>query len=560
MTEGSARVGPKPWWRLVLVNRYVPYAVVIVLCALSPLLPHKTHPDPAWWGAAGVTIVLSLGLVAESTQRPHLEWLAAAGPLLFILAVQLLRNADGNSAAGFSSLLYLPMLWFAFYGKRYQLVLSIIGGACVLVLPIVIVGAPQYPASAWRGTALFLLVFAAVGPLVQYLLQRNAEATAALSLSETQFRAAFDDAPVGTLLSRIGGEDDRRILSVNRALCAMLGRLPAELVGHEVYEFVHPDDRETVRRRRVSLTNGDWVPRAEQRLLHKSGRTVWVSMSFSVIHDTDGNPLHIISQAEDITARREADKALLDSLESEREAAELARAAAKSRRDIVSGISHDLRTPITSAAGFAELLAEGDAGELNDEQATMLATVRRSLDRIAAIVDDLLALSRTDQETAPRSDLIDIGDVVDSAVRSISLQAIERGLALRYTNEIHGVMVHGDATRLDRALSNLLSNAVKFTPADGAIAVLARCGRDAVEIEVTDTGIGIPAEDVERVFDQYFRSNAATHEIPGTGLGLAIVHAVAQQHGGTVTVSSELGSGTTFTLTVPLASPAGMAS
>ena len=540
-------------WRRLVINRYFPYGVVIVLSALSPALPHKTTPVGWWWLAAAADIVVTFALMWASAMRPQVEWLATLAPLMLLPGIQWLRNCDGNSTAGFSSLVYLPVIWFALYGKRYQVILAVIGGFCVQLLPIFIVGSPQYPASAWRGTTLFLLVLATVGPLVHYLIQRTAAVNAALSLSETQFRAAFDDAPVGTLLSRIGGEDDRKILSVNRALCAMLGRTPDELVGHEIFEFIHPADRETVGERRLSLAAGDRVPPAEQRLLHRSGRTVWVSMSFSVIRDDDGNPLHIISQAEDITTRREADRALLNSLETERQAAELARVAAKARRDIVSGISHDLRTPITSAAGFAELLAEGDAGPMNPEQETMLSTVRRNLDRVAAIVDDLLALSRTDQEAAPRREAVDLGEVVESAVRSISLQASERGLELRYVNELAGVRVNGDATRLDRAIANLLSNAVKFTPPDGSVAITALRDGPKATIEVSDTGIGIPPDDLDKVFDQYFRSSEARDEIDGTGLGLAIVHAVAEQHGGTVSVQSEVGKGTTFTLVLPVA-------
>ena len=541
------------WWRRLVFNRYAPFALVIVLSALSPALPHKVHPNSAWWSAAALVIVLVFVLMWASSRRPDISWLATLGPLVFILAVQLLRNADGNSTAGFTSLIYLSVIWFALYGRRYQLILAVIGGWCVQILPVLIVGAPEYPASGWRGIVLFLLVLSTVGPLVQLLVQRTSEANAALALRESQFRAAFDDAPVGTLLSQIGGAGDRRILSVNRALCAMLGRSSDELVGHELDEFVHPDDRETVRRRRPSPTGGDWVPRTEQRLLHKSGRTVWVSISFSVIRGEDGTPLHLIGQAEDITARREADRDLLDSLEAEREAAEAARSAAKARRDIVSSISHDLSTPITSAAGFAELLAEGDAGRLNPDQANMLATVRHNLGRVATIVDDLLALSRTDQEAAPRVDLVDIGEVVDSAVQSISLQATERGVGLHYANDLRGMAVNGDASRLERALNNLFSNAVKFTAVDGSVSVTARRESDRAVIEIADTGIGIPAEDLARVFDQYFRSPSTRDDIAGTGLGLAIVHAVAQQHGGEVHVQSEVGTGTTFTLTLPLA-------
>jgi PAS domain S-box-containing protein len=541
-------------WRRLIANRYTPYQAVLILSALSPALPHKTDPNNVWWALAAVDLLLAALIGVWSAARPNVAWLATLGPLLVIPGIQWLRNADGNSAAGFSSLLYLPVIWFAFYGKRYQMVLAVVGAFCVQVLPIVLVGSPQYPASAWRGTTLFLLVIATIGPLVHELVNRSERASAALKVSETQFRAAFDDAPVGTLLSAIGGDGDRKILRVNRALSSMLGYKQGEMLGRDVLEFVYPDDAAALVTRRDVLAAGKHAPQAEQRLMHKSGRLVWVSTSFSVIHDDEGTPLHIVSQIEDISARRASDQALLDSIDAERAASERMQVAAKSQRDLVSGISHDLRTPITSASGFAELLAEGDAGELNGEQQSMLATVRRNLDRLAAIVDDLLALSRTDHEAAPRAEAVDLGDVVESAVQSISLQAIERGQRLSYTNQLLGVSINGDASRLDRALINLLSNAVKFTPQDGSISVSALVEKGNAVITVADSGIGIPEDELGKVFGQYFRASAARDQsIIGTGLGLAIVHAITEQHGGTIGVQSEVGVGTTFTMSLPLA-------
>jgi two-component system phosphate regulon sensor histidine kinase PhoR len=199
------------------------------------------------------------------------------------------------------------------------------------------------------------------------------------------------------------------------------------------------------------------------------------------------------------------------------------------------------------------LLADGDSGELKPEQSAMLATVQRNLQRIAAIVDDLLALSVTDREATPRTDLVDLGEVVNTVVNGISLQASERRLRLEYVNELGGVLANGDSSRLDRAIANLLSNALKFTPAGGTVSMRATSDGTTATIEVSDTGMGIPAEDVDRIFDQYFRSSAARDQIAGTGLGLAIVHAVAEQHGGDVCVRSEIGKGTTITLRLPVA-------
>jgi PAS domain S-box-containing protein len=533
----------------LFVSRYTPYLVVIVLCALSPALPNQMEPDNTWWTIAWANLIAMVLVGWAAARWPTLPWLATLAPLLLLPSIQWLRNTAGNASSGFTPLIFLPVIWFALYGRRRDVILAVVGGAAVQLLPIVFVGAPRYPASAWRGTTLFLVVLAFIGPLVHELVQRIQKSNATLAVTEKQFRAAFYDGPMGAALT---STDGRAILRVNQALCEILGRTAEEIVGHDMVEFTHPDDIESTRQRQEQLGNLPPGARVEKRYLHKSGRVVWVAIWFSVVRDRDGEPVSVIAQVEDISARQESDRTLLASLNTEREATTRMREIEIARRDLVSGVSHDLRTPITSAAGFAELLADEDIGPLNDEQRRMLGTVQRSLDRLTAIVDDLLTLSRTDQDSPSTFGPVDIGEIVDGAVQGVAVTAAARGHEMCYANKLGGVQISGDPARLDRALSNLLSNAIKFTPTDGRIGVRAELVAESAVIEVSDNGIGIADDELPHIFDQYYRTQRARDEsILGTGLGLAIVRAIAEQHAGTIEVVSELGAGTTFTLTLP---------
>jgi two-component system sensor histidine kinase BaeS len=147
----------------------------------------------------------------------------------------------------------------------------------------------------------------------------------------------------------------------------------------------------------------------------------------------------------------------------------------------------------------------------------------------------------------------DLEAVLQSAVDAVALQAMTRGQDLNVANELTGAIVAANALRIERVIVNLLTNAVKFTPEDGTITVTGRrTGGEAV-VEVTDTGIGISAEDQVRIFERFYRAADAQDSAPtGTGLGLAIAQTITTQYGGKLAVESEVGDGTTFTLTLPL--------
>lgn len=222
----------------------------------------------------------------------------------------------------------------------------------------------------------------------------------------------------------------------------------------------------------------------------------------------------------------------------------------------VSSTSHELRTPLTSIIGYVELLVAGEAGELGDEQRHFLEIVNRNCERLKRLVDDVLLVGRADADrlTLEPSE-VDLTELVRAEVASHEAAARLKGIVLRGDVQDGLPVITGDATRLTQMLDNLLANAIKFTPGGGTVTAELAGDDGQLRIAVADTGVGIPADEVPKVFDRFYRASTAT-AVSGTGLGLPIVQAIAEAHGGTVSVASDVGVGTTFTVELPVNPPA----
>ncbi|MFL5952592.1 MAG: ATP-binding protein [Gaiellaceae bacterium] len=221
--------------------------------------------------------------------------------------------------------------------------------------------------------------------------------------------------------------------------------------------------------------------------------------------------------------------------------------------DFVATVSHELRTPLTSMMGFLEMIREGEAGSLNDEQKRFLSIVYRSSERLQRLVGDLLFVARLDANGLQLHFVdVRVDDVVRESLESSA--ALARSRNVEAVGEIRQIPpVSGDRERLAQLVGNLISNALKFTPAGGRMTVRTFVDGSVAVIEVADTGIGIPRGEQDRLFQRFFRSSTATEQaIPGTGLGLVISKAIAEAHGGTISVSSEAGEGTCFRVELPL--------
>jgi two-component system, OmpR family, sensor histidine kinase SenX3 len=219
------------------------------------------------------------------------------------------------------------------------------------------------------------------------------------------------------------------------------------------------------------------------------------------------------------------------------------------RRDFVANISHELKTPV----GALALLAETLAGEEDAAVASRLAErIYVEAHRVGRTIDDLLELSRIEAEENPHRDLVPVADILDGAVDRMRPAADHKHIRLQVGDTSRHLMVHGDRRQLVSAVFNLLENAVKYSDEGSTVLIRARGDGANVDLQVEDHGMGIPARDLERVFERFYRVDRAhSRETGGTGLGLAIVRHVVNNHNGEVLVDSVEGEGTTFTLRLP---------
>ncbi len=223
------------------------------------------------------------------------------------------------------------------------------------------------------------------------------------------------------------------------------------------------------------------------------------------------------------------------------------------RRDFVANVSHELKTPVGALALLAETVE--DAADDPDAVRRFAGRMRQEAARLTNLVQDIITLSRIQAaEPVPDPTAVPLDAVIAEALDRCRMKANARGIALADVGD-RGLGVHGDEDLLITAIRNLLENAVAYSPERTRVVVTTRRAADRVEISVEDQGIGIPARDLQRIFERFYRVDPArSRATGGTGLGLAIVKHVMAAHGGTVTVRSVEGAGSTFTISLPLRS------
>lgn len=280
-------------------------------------------------------------------------------------------------------------------------------------------------------------------------------------------------------------------------------------------------------------------------LVAEDQRQSWTPAELSLTQHVLGILAHALIQGQLITGQQEVVERLK----------ELDRA----KSDFVATVNHELRTPLTSITGYLEMVQEGAGGEMPENASRMLQIVWRNTVRLRSLVEDMLTLSRMDSGSVGKVAPVDVGDVLEMVVTALSPMAVSQDVELIYDRPETPLMVLGDVHQLEQAYTNLASNAVKFTSEGGRTTITAEhAGPDGeqaagVVVQVRDTGIGIPASDIPRLFTRFFRAtNATAAAVPGTGLGLSIVQGVAEQHGGDLSVHSVEGEGTTMTLRLPV--------
>ncbi len=539
------------------------------------------------------------------------EWAWMIIPIGYIAVIAIIRDAQGGSHSGLVVVYLLPIVWLSLYGRRLHLLAGLFCLDLALLVPLLIVGPPNYPTLEWRQVAVMATVTTLVASTVYTVVsrdravladlagqsriaRRNArEADYARDRLETLLRAATGSAimgvdPAGTVTFFSAGAEQ------------MLGYLAAEVVGvRSIADFIDPaqidERRQTIDAMRTTLEPVDAETAAEVpwTATRKDGQQrrcvvrvrALPSPTPDLALDLDDDEFDqygadygesgVSDRAEsgettspasggyvvvaiDVTEREElaADRERLFAIQKEVtqsliEQNNRLRELTQMKDDVVATVSHELRTPITSIRGFIELLLDAQT-DLTDSQVRMLQTIDRNAEQLQRVSEDLLADPGAGRGLRVAFTELDLNQLAQEAVNSIMTSAAVSGIVLSIEPGDE-VPIFGDPTRLHQLLGNLLSNAIKFSPRGGRVHVIVDSVDSFARVQVLDEGPGIPEGERDQLFERFYRLASSTEMgVPGTGLGLAIAKSVAEAHEGFVDIVDTPGWSTTFRVFLPL--------
>jgi PAS domain S-box-containing protein len=377
---------------------------------------------------------------------------------------------------------------------------------------------------------------------------------------EREFRIMVEN--VSDIISIIGTEG--LILYKNPSVKSQLGYDPIDLIGENIFSFIHPDDKQMLINEYNGLIKKLYSSLVkEYRFKTKNNSWRILESKFNPILDENGSISCVIINSRDITERKQAEEELkvhrnnLEELIKERTfelmySREMSEAANRAKSEFIANMSHELRTPLNSIIGFSKLMKTGYNPDTYFEY---LENIINSGARLLEMINNILDLIKIDAgkikfEKRP----IRIDAILNTCLNIIKTKIETKNRIFEYTNDdtINSAIL-GDESRLEQMFLQLLSNTVKFTKDDGVIKINSRINNNSVEVDVTDNGIGIKKELQSQIFDAFYMGETGLlREKQGSGVGLSIVKKIIDAHNGSISVKSEEGKGTTFTITMPV--------
>ncbi len=369
-----------------------------------------------------------------------------------------------------------------------------------------------------------------------------------LLASEAKYRDLFENAddPMFTL------NEDGHFVALNTAGLKILGCATEEIIGTHISEWMTKESygitREVMKKRML----GEAVePPSIIEMICKNGEHRWVEGRSRLIKDGDRiTGFHGI--ARNITEKRRLEQQLEEYHNKLLKSYEELIEADRMKTEFVSNITHELLTPMTSIRGFTELLMDGTAGKINDKQKKSLEIILRNSDRLIRLIKDLLDAANLEKKSfGMQFELVSVNDIISKCVQDITPEANKRKITIvRGTSQISSIW--GDEERLTQVIMNLIVNAIKFTPEEGTITIASCEDKDCVRISMADTGIGIPADQLCRIFDRFYQIDGSnSRKYGGTGLGLSICKSIIEKHYGSIWAESS-GNGSIFHITLPM--------
>jgi PAS domain S-box-containing protein len=358
-----------------------------------------------------------------------------------------------------------------------------------------------------------------------------------LMLRQQQEEGSQREAILASIADGVVVNDRRgKVILVNRAAELIMNMPARSLIGQDLrtlFELFAGAREEILKAMAMVLSNPkvDIPLDAAQTVLQIDNRVI--NARFAPVVTGQDVFLGIVTIFRDITKEVEADRA---------------------KSDFVSTVSHELRTPMTSIKGYTDLIFSGAVGEINENQKRFLNIIKKNTDRLTALINDLLDISRIESgKVRFEPEAVQLGETISGVIEALAAPAEKKDHQLTYRIEAGLPEIKGDPNRLTQVFTNLVGNAINYTPEGGKINVDVYAVRGAVRADVQDNGIGIRPEDLSKVFERFYRvDHPVVQESGGTGLGLPLVKMFVEMHGGRVWAESEMGKGTTFTVILPL--------
>jgi PAS domain S-box-containing protein len=396
-----------------------------------------------------------------------------------------------------------------------------------------------------------------------------------LEAERSRYQSLFESAPIPYLLT----DANATIRDVNRAASRLMRVGPERLRGKPLAVFLDPRRRRRFRDRiSALLAQPDATATLHFWLRRRGARPRFMHATAAAVRDRHGKVVELRWLLVDETARRRRERrvrsrsAELEVLVEQR-TAELSRAievqtelaheaqlardcaerASREKSELIAIVSHELRTPLAAIGGYAELLALGVRGPLSESQRADAQRILEAQSHVLRLVDDLVGYAKLESGRL-RFDITDVilGDAIQGIVSLVRPQAATKQIELAIEPCSGDIVIRADEERLRQIVLNLLANAIKFTPNEGRVTIAATVSADAVEIVIRDTGVGIPAEKLEAVFEPYVQLDATRDaRMTGWGLGLAISRDMARAMGGELSATSTPGEGAAFALRLP---------
>ncbi len=386
-----------------------------------------------------------------------------------------------------------------------------------------------------------LEVQSATGELRREVHERS-QAEQALRVSEARLRSILDNVPLGVaFLDPHGG-----LLEGNQHLYDMFGSKPLALIGRRVADFTHADDQPGMLRQHLELLAGHTeVVRGQVRLRRTDGSELWVRLAANAQRDDNGRVLSMVAVIDDISEHRR--------LESAERAMHRAEAANRAKTEFVSRMSHELRTPLNAMIGFAQLLGMDEDPAPAPHQREWMQQIQRAGWHLLELINETLDLARIESGSIQVTlQPVPLAPLLANCRAMLSAAAANRQVSIDIDSP--PLAAQADPVRLRQVLTNLLSNAIKYNRDGGRVSIRAEpTAGGRVSIAVSDSGIGLSPSQLDRLFVPYDRLGREHSGVEGTGIGLVISRRLAELMGGALSVESEPGEGSTFTLTLAAA-------